>query len=41
MTGYPLQFKARDLPVQDIADWLQKPLSAEQLAETVQRALET
>ncbi|TEU10895.1 MAG: response regulator, partial [Anaerolineales bacterium] len=41
MTGYPLQFKARDLPVQDIVDWLQKPLSAEQLAETVQRALET
>jgi len=38
MTGYPLQFKARDLPVQD---WLQKPLSAEQLAEAVQRALET
>jgi FixJ family two-component response regulator len=27
--------------VQDIVDWLQKPLSAEQLAETVQRALET
>lgn len=40
MTGYPLQAKDQDLPMQDVIDWLQKPLSAEQLAEAVQQALE-
>jgi len=39
-TGYPQKTEGRDLLVQGIVDRLQKPLSMEQLAEAVQRALE-
>ncbi len=39
LTGYPLEAEAKDLLAQGIVDWLQKPLSLDQLAQTVSRSL--
>jgi two-component system cell cycle sensor histidine kinase/response regulator CckA len=40
MTGYPLQEETQDLSRQNVVGWLRKPLSVEQLARAIKRALE-
>jgi len=39
LTGHPLEKKLENLRAQEMTDWLPKPLSLEQLAEVVARAL--
>ncbi len=41
ITGYPLEAEDKEWLAQGIEAWLQKPLSFEQLAQTVSRALKT
>lgn len=40
LTGYPLEAEAKGLLSQGIVEWLDKPLSIEELAKTVNRALQ-
>jgi PAS domain S-box-containing protein len=40
MTGYPLQEENQDLSRENVVGWLRKPLSVEQLARAIKRALE-
>jgi CheY-like chemotaxis protein len=41
ITGYPLLDESRELLSRGVINWLQKPLSFEQLAEAISQALET
>jgi CheY-like chemotaxis protein len=40
MTGYPLGEESPKVLAQGIVDWLQKPLTTAQLAQTVSRVLQ-
>ena len=39
MTGYPLEMATKSKSPPDIADWLRKPLSVEDLAHTLNQVL--